>query len=896
MKNLLRLCRVPFGLLVLAQCLVGCILSLLPHYNTTRNMLLFVALPYAGMGATLWLTHRLVGLVGVRREQMAARFPGPRWQLEVLRVLLPLVCVLLPSLFLVAWADCGAYWAVQRAWHGAPLLPHAARYTACTFLPCVLGVWTAMTIFMSGGALANSYARSNQIGWVSQVILLTAGVVAFGASVMHFESYKMVRMDAVMIIAMMLWPTCVLVYALVLRPQRPASLRLGALLRHVIFVALCIMVVPALADKLLSVEIDWWHIGLMLVLAVVSWYRLGWLAALLALPCGLNLWWALGWLLCLPDSVMVRCTACRVRTHSWRSCCPGCAAPLRYQVIVPPVVWLARMRTAAVVTIAMVMLVIVALSYIIPTAALRKAKDTPAPRQVRVVCLAPYPMTNVVVAYDGRVLGTNQVTLAERFCKDKLRLNDWLTPLNRMTFSWNGSALDYSILGYERSGWRRRGTLTYPCFVRPPQASTAARQLRKKLGLAEYAWARCQDDPQGKNEAVLLELLRNIPDEKNLRLKHCVTELFSNYWHALLPDQQLERIKFYTARWRCAPAALTAGAPLANDFIARVRIAIMHAAPRSAIVKLQPSWNIFQQHWPAYIVQAALNPFIQGFTSIYALRSDVPEAQDVARWCLARQPLYFTFVGAFGDSRGNDIPDTSYLLPYYRRAAAQAQAPEHTKDYHASCVAYSLVRGLNSAPLTAEDEALLQKFSVATNRFSSWPVLVGLDTPVVWHALQRQGCAAIQRPCWPGFSMPLYQFESVWPPQFTATNIAACLRALAASTPKPADNAWLVAVLCHWPASDATLAALLQLRIESALDAALRCGGVNRDTVVRTLVQQACRQGDAKIAAAAKKIYETPHGDAVACLDLLAAASSTTLHETIVRYRAELAALQDELR
>jgi len=46
----------------------------------------------------------------------------------------------------------------------------------------------------------------------------------------------------------------------------------------------------------------------------------------------------------------------------------------------------------------------------------------------------------------------------------------------------------------------------------------------------------------------------------------------------------------------------------------------------------------------------------------------------------------------------------------------------------------------------------------------------------------------------------------------------------------------------------------------------------------------------------AKDIYETPHADAVACLDLLAAASNNTLHETIVRYRAELAALQDELR
>ena len=119
---------------------------------------------------------------------------------------------------------------------------------------------------------------------------------------------------------------------------------------------------------------------------------------------------------------------------------------------------------------------------------------------------------------------------------------------------------------------------------------------------------------------------------------------------------------------------------------------------------------------------------------------------------------------------------------------------------------------------------------------------------------------------------------------------------IAVLTPKPADNAWLVAVLCHWPARDATLVAFLQIRIEPALDAALRCGGVNRDTVVRTLVQQACGQGDAKISAAAKEIYATPHGNAVACLDLLAAASSNTLHETIVRYRAELAALQDELR
>jgi len=884
MKNLLRFCRVPFGLLVLAQCLIGCLLSLLPHYNTTRNMLLFVALPYAGMGATLWLTHRLVGLVGVRREQVAARFPDPRWQLELLRVLLPLVCALLPPLFLVAWADCGAYWAVQRAWHGAPLLPYAARYIACMFLPCVLGAWTAMTIFLSGVALVNSYARSNQIGWIGQFMLLAAGAVAFGASLLLFTLFNVYALDPRVISGLALWPLCVLVYALVLRPQRPASLRLGALLRYVVFVALCIMVVPALADKLLSVEIDWWHIGLMLVLAVVSWYRLGWLAALLALLCGLNLWWALGWLLCLPDSVMVLCAACDARTHSWRARCPQCATPLRYSILTPLPRGLGRVRLSAVMAGIVVLGVIRCL---VPSVTVTYSTGEPLPRRVHLRCLAAYPMTNIVIALKKRVVGTNQVTLAGSDFPE-LRGRDWWSqPFGALAFFCNGMWLQSEISTTDRSGVR-----DVFCYVRPPYVIDTARQVRKKLLLADAAWPRATHALITTNENVLVELLVKYCNEANLHFNARMQILFSNYWSALPAREQSARVAFYFTHWSAAVIKFSLGGSgssgVRSDAV--VPTAIMRAAPNNAFVNMRPSWNIFQQSWPAQMVQAALSPFAQNMVCGQTLGSSVPAAQHLTQWYLRRHPAEIVQTlrsGIIVTTRPVDYAAAlPPLLPACRRAAMQTS--EHARDFAAVFSAYCLVRGLNSAPLTADDEALLQKFSAATNKFALWSMLVGLDSPIVWDVIQRQG--------WPGSIEQLYEFESVWPPQFTATNIATCLSALAASTPKPADNAWLVAVLCHWPAPAATLAALLQIRIESALDAALRCGGVNRDNIVRTLVQQACRQGDAKISAAAKEIYATPHGNAVACLDLLAAASSNTLHETIVRYRAELSALQRELR
>ncbi|GEM_PF-2228042 len=884
MKNLLRFCRVPFGLLVLAQCLIGCILSLLPHYNTTRNMLLFVVLPYAGMGATLWLTHRLVGLVGLRREQVAARFPGPRWQLEVLRVLLPLVCALLPPLFLVAWADSGAYWAVQRAWHGAPLLPYAARYTACMFLPCVLGAWTATTIFLSGIALVNSYARSNQIGWVGQFMLLAAGAVAFGASLLLFTLFNVYALNPRVISGLALWPACVLVYALVLRPQRPASLRLGAMLRYVIFVALGIMVVPALADKLLSIKFDWWHVGLMLVLAVVSWYRLGWLAALLALPCGLNVWWALGWLLCLPDSVMVLCAACDARTHSWRARCPRCATPLRYSILTPLPRGLGRVRLSAVIAGIVVLGVIRCL---IPSVTVTISTGEPLPRRVHLRCLAAYPMTNIVIALKQRVVGANQVTLAGSDFPQLRRRDWWLRPFGALEFFCNGMWLQSEISTTDRSG-----ALDVFCYVRPPYVIDTARQMRKNLLLADDAWSRATHAPVTTNETVLVELLVNCCNEANLHLSARVQTLFSNYWSALPAREQSARAAFYFTHWCGAVRKFSLGGSgsggVRSDAV--VPTAIMRAAPNNAFVTRCPSWNIFQQSWPAQMVQAALSPFAQKLVCGQTLGSSVPAGQHLTQWYLRRHPAEIAQalrLGMIFTTRPLDYAAAlSPLLPACRRAAAQTS--EHARGYAAVFSTYCLVRGLSSAPLSADDEALLLRFSAATNKFALWPLLVGLDSPIVWDVIQRQG--------WPGSIERLYQCESVWPPQFTATNIATCLRALAATPPKPADIEWLVAVLCHWPASDATLAAFLQPSIEFALDAALRCGGVNRDTVVRTLVQQACRQGDAKISAVAKDIYETPHADAVACLDLLAAASNNTLHETIVRYRAELAALQDELR
>ncbi|MCX7004053.1 MAG: hypothetical protein NTV22_12400 [bacterium] len=890
MKNLLRFCRVPFGLLVLAQCLIGCMLSLLPHYNTTRNNLLFVVLPYAGMGATLWLTHRLVGLVGLRREQVTARFPGPRWQLEVLRVLLPLVCALLPPLFLVAWADCGAYWAVQRAWHGAPLLPYAARYTACMFLPCVLGTWTAMTIFLSGIALANSYARSNQIGWIGQFMLLAAGAVAFGASLLLFTLFNVYALDPQVISGLALWPLCVLVYALVLRPQRPASLRLGALLRYVIFVALCIMVVPGGASAascgpwLCPAPNPWPHDAMTLRTASSALRRNGWLAALLALPCGLNLWWALGWLLCLPDSVMVLCAGCDARTHSWRARCPRCATPLRYSILTPLPRGLGRVRLSALMAGIVVLGVIRCL---IPSVTVTYSTGDPLPHRIHLRCLAAYPMTNIVIALKKRVVGANHVTLAGSDFPQLRRLDWWSRPFGALEFFCNGMWLQSEISTTDRSG-----ALDVFCYVRPPYVIDTARKVRKKLLLADAAWPRATHALVTTNETVLVELLVMYFNEANLHFNARVQTLFSNYWSALPAREQSARAAFYFTHWSAAVRKFSLGGSgssgVRSDAV--VPTAIMRAAPNNAFVTKCPSWNIFQQSWPAQMVQAALSPFAQNMVCGQTLGSSVPAAQHLTQWYLRQHPAEIAQAlrsGMIVATRSVDYAAAlPPLLPAYRRAAAQTS--EHARDYADVFSAYCLVRGLSSAPLAADDEALLQKFSVATNRFSSWPLLVGLDSPIVWDVIQRQG--------WPGSIEQLYEFESVWPQQFVTTNIAACLRALAALTPKPADNAWLVAVLCHWPASDATLAALLQRRIESALDAALRCGGVNRDNVVRTLVQQACRQGDAKISAAAKKIYETPHGDAVACLDLLAAASSNTLHETIVRYRDELAALQDELR
>ena len=511
MKNLFKHIIVPYLILWFIQIILALILMMFFDHISDTTTFLNLFFPVAFILANIWLCDKLIGLFSQKRERFDARSPGKQWKITFFRYIWPMISVIIPYLLLLPVYSSGLYWHIQEKYFLWPSFQNATFYLTRNHIFFIIRLFSYLCGIFSVLMFVSvyNYKHKNLLLEKSTLFLLILIFILYineninSSSVLNYKSGVMIILTAITF----LW-------FVFFKPRKCVPPLKKSNLNFYLFTGLIIFQIAFIYNFNEFVFPLNYYIAF--ALAVFSFFKSGFISAIIGALCGLNIWSALWWFFCLPDSVLCKCKSCEKQTFSFKTVCPGCGKPLKYETNVLILQMKNKVRPGAIIVF------FIFIMYVIAFFTNKKSESM----KFKLTIVAPYGYSNVIIRNSAKIIGTNLTVV-------NLPLA-YIALTNNLSYELDGQKLTthYSPARSKKA----------KVYITKPDVNEKAEFIIKKLALFDYKTDKINEIDGLSNDEEAIDLIFK---SYNKSLYKCCEIMISNYWYSLDVKQQRERFIYY---------------------------------------------------------------------------------------------------------------------------------------------------------------------------------------------------------------------------------------------------------------------------------------------------------------------------------------------------------------